>query len=46
MLSAATTSVLRSGCSCSVWEASFSSGTPLAQPTPVMWYLSVVGSIA
>ena len=46
MLSAATTSACLPGCSRSAWEASFISGTPLAQPTPVMWYLSVVGSIS
>ena len=45
MLSAATTSACFSGCSRSVWAARRISGTPLAQPTPLTWYLSVVGSI-
>ena len=45
MLSAATTSACLPGCSRIVWIASRISGTPLAQPTPLMWYLSVAGSI-
>ena len=32
--------------SCIVWAASRISGTALAQPTPLMWYLSVLGSIS
>ncbi len=46
MLSAATISASLSGCSCIACPASLISGTPLAQPTPLMWYLSVVGSIS
>ena len=40
-LSAATTSAFSPGWSRSAWEASRSSGTTLAQPTPARWYLSV-----
>ena len=45
MLSAATTTAGLSGWSRRVCEASRSSGTALAQPTLVMWYLSSDGSI-
>ena len=43
MLSAATTRAWRPGCSAIACAASRIRGTPLAQPTPVTWYLSVVG---
>ena len=46
MLSAATTSACLPGCSRSDWTASLIKGTPLAQPTPVTWYLSVEGAIS
>ncbi len=46
MLSAATIRQSRPGCWCSVPAATRISGTALAQATPVMWYLSVVGSIS
>ena len=45
MLSAATITAWRSGCSRSACAVSRISGIALAQPTPVMWYLSVAGSI-
>ena len=44
--SAATTSARSSGRSRSTWPASRSSGTALAQPTPVTWYLSRPGAEA
>ena len=45
MLSAATTSTFWEASPCSVCAASRRSGTALAQPTPVTWYLSVLGDI-
>ena len=45
MLSAATTSTGCEGSACNVCPASRISGTALAQPTPVTWYLSVLGRI-
>ena len=44
MLSAAITSTSREGFACTTWAPSRSSGTALAQPTAVTWYLSVAGS--
>ena len=41
MLSAATTSACLPGLLAQRLDARRISGTPLAQPTPVMWYLSV-----